>query len=430
MSERDGLADWHKLVTVPARLPSIPVLVVAATELELAKIMGVETLCCGIGPVEAAIATTAALAATRPPALLHIGIAGARTLQPGSLAIGAEAVYCDLCDHGSRIERVLRAEPDPVLLAAARKTLPGAAVVPIATAARVGAGHACADVEAMEGFAVLRAAEAAGVPAIELRAVSNAFDAPARTGASARRWPRSTKRCPCCSRPSVPELPPPLPPGQRTVGQLIAETIRAYGNHFWSAIPLGVPLVLIDQLSVHRSSPAQIVIYWLVGPLVVAAYVRACTIVYKAPANRTAYLARVADLPAVSAASRALPRPGPRLVRIHRSRGPCRGRRAAGAPTRFPPRPGARPGELRVLPRLHGRPGDRRRRRRSDPRDASAIPERGQRASCARPLRSRAQPAPLPRRRDAVRRPGGQDRLAATPAKETTRCRPTSSSRA
>jgi futalosine hydrolase len=32
------------------------------------------------------------------------------------------------------------------------------------------------DVEAMEGFAVLRAAQLAGVPALELRAVSNAID--------------------------------------------------------------------------------------------------------------------------------------------------------------------------------------------------------------------------------------------------------------
>jgi hypothetical protein len=89
----------------------------------------------------------------------------------------------------------------------------------------------------------------------------------------------------------VPELPPPLPPGERTVGQLIAETIRAYGNQFWKAIPLGIPLVIIDQLSVHRSSAAQVAIYWLVGPLIVVAYVRACSIVFKAPPNRTAFLA-------------------------------------------------------------------------------------------------------------------------------------------
>ncbi len=28
------------------------------------------------------------------------------------------------------------------------------------------------------------------------------------------------------------ELPPPALPGERAVGQLIAETIRAYGEHF------------------------------------------------------------------------------------------------------------------------------------------------------------------------------------------------------
>ena len=38
--------------------------------------------------------------------------------------------------------------------------------------ARVGAGRSCR-VEAMEGFAVLRAAALAGVPALELRAISN-----------------------------------------------------------------------------------------------------------------------------------------------------------------------------------------------------------------------------------------------------------------
>jgi hypothetical protein len=89
----------------------------------------------------------------------------------------------------------------------------------------------------------------------------------------------------------MPELPPPLPPGQRTVGQLIAETIRAYGNNFWRAIPLGIPLVVIDQLTAHQGSAAQAAIYWIVGPLVVVAYVRACSVIYNAPANRTAFLA-------------------------------------------------------------------------------------------------------------------------------------------
>jgi futalosine hydrolase len=46
-------------------------------------------------------------------------------------------------------------------------------VLPIATADRVGAATGF-DVEAMEGFGVLRACALAGVPAVELRAISNA----------------------------------------------------------------------------------------------------------------------------------------------------------------------------------------------------------------------------------------------------------------
>jgi nucleoside phosphorylase len=53
--------------------------------------------------------------------------------------------------------------------------LPDAHVLPIATSARVGGGTAC-DVEAMEGFAVLRAAQLGGVPALEVRTVSNLVD--------------------------------------------------------------------------------------------------------------------------------------------------------------------------------------------------------------------------------------------------------------
>lgn len=36
------------------------------------------------------------------------------------------------------------------------------------------------------------------------------------------------------------QLPPALPPGSRTVGQLVAETIRFYGKHFWRSLALGL----------------------------------------------------------------------------------------------------------------------------------------------------------------------------------------------
>ena len=150
-------------------------LVVAATQRELEFLDGVETLCCGIGPVEAAAATARRLERRPPVAVLHIGVAGAKTIEPPALVLGSEALYCDLIDGASLLPRVERVEPGAGLLAAARRALPGAHVLPIATSARVGGGTAC-EVEAMEGFGVLRAAALAGVPALELRAVSNAVD--------------------------------------------------------------------------------------------------------------------------------------------------------------------------------------------------------------------------------------------------------------
>lgn len=152
------------------------ILVVAATARELAPSAGWLTLLCGVGPVEAAASTAAAIAALHPAAILHVGIAGARraaTLAPASLVIGSEARYCDLEVPKSWAPRV--AHPNPSLVAAARRAIPAAAFLPIGTSARVAGTTGCT-VEAMEGFGVLRAAERAGVPALEVRAISNEIE--------------------------------------------------------------------------------------------------------------------------------------------------------------------------------------------------------------------------------------------------------------
>ena len=148
------------------------ILVVAATELELAGVEGADTLCCGIGPVEAGIATTAWLARSRSRAVLHVGIAGSVRLPPRTVVIGSEAVYCDLVDPASVLPRVDRTRPAAALVEAAKRAIPDATIVPVATSARIGGGTS-AIVEAMEGFAVLRAAELADVPAVEVRTISN-----------------------------------------------------------------------------------------------------------------------------------------------------------------------------------------------------------------------------------------------------------------
>jgi futalosine hydrolase len=151
-------------------------LVVAATSEELRGADGSRTLVCGVGPVEAAARTAAALTRTTVAAVLHVGIAGGRSFAEPDFVIGSEAVYCD-ADDPRWIE--LRAVADARLVAAACTVLPGARVEPIGTTARVGGSTGC-EVEAMEGYAVLRAAALAGVPAVEVRVLSNAVGEPDR----------------------------------------------------------------------------------------------------------------------------------------------------------------------------------------------------------------------------------------------------------
>lgn len=152
-------------------------LVVAATVIELEWVEGVETLATGVGPVEAAAASARRLAEDPPDAVLHVGIAGVRRaagLGIGALVVGSEARYGDL--RAAIPTLTTTALPDPTLVTLVRAALPEASCEPIATTAAVGSGDPGCRIEAMEGFAVLRAAERAGVPAVELRAVSNEIE--------------------------------------------------------------------------------------------------------------------------------------------------------------------------------------------------------------------------------------------------------------
>lgn len=161
---------------VPDRTGRPLILVVAATARELPPSDGWLTLQCGVGPVDAAAATAAAIAALRPAAILHVGIAGARRacgILSGSFVIGSESRYCDL--EVSAELAPDRVAASPHLLAAVQRVLPDSTTLPIGTSARVGGTTGC-DVEAMEGYGVLRAAQLGGVPAIEVRAVSNEIE--------------------------------------------------------------------------------------------------------------------------------------------------------------------------------------------------------------------------------------------------------------
>lgn len=155
--------------------------IVAATEGELrgaTQIVATSdacTLVCGVGPVEAAI-HTAEFLATYPEirVLLHVGLAGARRnsgVSIGDVVIGAESRYCDTAS--TLVNRI--AAPSIEMVQIVRGVLPEATLMPIGTSADVG-GTNEVDVEAMEGFAVLRAAHLAGAYAVEVRVISNEIE--------------------------------------------------------------------------------------------------------------------------------------------------------------------------------------------------------------------------------------------------------------
>ena len=45
------------------------------------------------------------------------------------------------------------------------------------------------------------------------------------------------------------DVPPPLPPAERTVGQLVAESLRLSGRRFWPSLALGVPPAILNLLA-------------------------------------------------------------------------------------------------------------------------------------------------------------------------------------
>jgi len=82
--------------------------------------------------------------------------------------------------------------------------------------------------------------------------------------------------------------PEPLPPAERTVGQLVGESIRAYGRRFLlSAAIVGVPVATLDLVVAQFERPASFAVAVGGGAaLVTAAYVAACALVLDVPRER------------------------------------------------------------------------------------------------------------------------------------------------
>jgi hypothetical protein len=84
----------------------------------------------------------------------------------------------------------------------------------------------------------------------------------------------------------VPNLPAALPPGERTVGQVVAETIRLYGANFWRALPLGLPFAAMREILLGHRISTEIPILCAMAPLFSAAFVYASLLVLDANPTR------------------------------------------------------------------------------------------------------------------------------------------------
>lgn len=67
------------------------------------------------------------------------------------------------------------------------------------------------------------------------------------------------------------QLPPPLPPETRTVGQLVAEAIRLYGARFWPSLALGIGPALLLVAAADLDGVDRVLVVLLAGPVVLAA---------------------------------------------------------------------------------------------------------------------------------------------------------------
>jgi small-conductance mechanosensitive channel len=77
---------------------------------------------------------------------------------------------------------------------------------------------------------------------------------------------------------------PVIPPAERTIGQLVADTLRFYGNRFWACLALGIGPAIFTVVVAQLSRDGRITALVAVWPLVMtASYVAACFLVSGTP---------------------------------------------------------------------------------------------------------------------------------------------------
>jgi hypothetical protein len=82
----------------------------------------------------------------------------------------------------------------------------------------------------------------------------------------------------------VHDVPPPLPPAERTVGQLVAESLRLYGRRFWPSLALGLPPAILNLLARVLDDTLLLVVVPIAGGLLLSlSYVGAVALASEQP---------------------------------------------------------------------------------------------------------------------------------------------------
>jgi hypothetical protein len=86
--------------------------------------------------------------------------------------------------------------------------------------------------------------------------------------------------------------PAALPPAERTIGQLVAESIQFYGAHFWACLVLGVPAATIAVAFTQVSHRTALLLAPTVSAAIISAtFVYASTLVLEASPPRRSLVA-------------------------------------------------------------------------------------------------------------------------------------------
>lgn len=165
-------------------IAGVDVLFVMATEQEYGAHLRerIDPLITGIGPVEAAVGVTAALAALQrhgrlPDVVFTLGSAGSRRLEHAAVYQVASVSYRDMDASPLGFEKGRTPFLDEPAVVPIPHRIPGVPEASVSTGGNIVSGTAYdaidADMVEMETFAILRAARRFGLPIIGLRGISD-----------------------------------------------------------------------------------------------------------------------------------------------------------------------------------------------------------------------------------------------------------------